>query len=131
MVAANEQGQHGRLLEPGVVLPERAKIAVLLRHGHGVEIFQIAHGLKVTADDEQVEFDLVLRLQVLDCGVDHVKFAMTASFDRYFHSSSLFLCFSPTLLPKKCFFSLSDLPSRESSRESKQAVLHSKVSWLI
>jgi hypothetical protein len=59
---------------------EVAHVLVLLGDSHCLEVMVIACGLKITTDQEEIYFVLLLGFQALNVAVDCVKLAVAATF---------------------------------------------------
>lgn len=77
VVSGDEYGEVGCLSNAAVVLMEIPKLAVLLGHGHGVQVGGVADGLEVAADDEEVDaIPSALLGRFFGGGVDGVECAV-------------------------------------------------------
>ena len=63
------------------LLAKATQLAILVRHGHALEVAQITDGLEVAADEEDVDLVRVARLQLRDVRVYRVELAVAASLD--------------------------------------------------
>lgn len=80
-----KDGWHGSNLCTRVVLVEVFHCPVLWRCREAVQIVHIAHGLKVSTADKQVDRPAGLFANVVQCGIDRVELAMAAAIDRHLY----------------------------------------------
>ena len=72
----------------------------------------ISHRLKISTTDEQINFGLMLLLNILDRIVHDIQFAMQATLDCNSHFSTLFLTFSVTF-----FFARQTMPRKNRGND--------------
>ena len=65
---------------PTYSLVETAQLLILVRNRHALQILVVSDSLKISADQERVDFVGILRFKLLDVAVDRVELAMAASF---------------------------------------------------
>ena len=93
VVAAHKHRQHGRPALPGIVLVELAQRSVFRRASQALEVVEVADGLKVPADDEELDLlvfafalfsSFLSERELVELGdgrVDAVEVAVAAALD--------------------------------------------------
>lgn len=66
-------------------LVKRANVLKLLRDGHRAQVVQVPGRLEIAAADEQINLEILLRLNVLDRVVDLLQLPVSTSFDSNLH----------------------------------------------
>ena len=62
------------------LLIKSPQFLVLVGYRHALQILVVSDSLKISADQERVDFVGILRFKLLDVAVDRVELAMAASF---------------------------------------------------
>jgi hypothetical protein len=58
-----------------------AKLSVLLRNGHALQVLIVPDRLKIAADEEEINFVVIPGLQAGNVVIDSVKFAVATALD--------------------------------------------------
>lgn len=94
MVPADKDGRDGRDTLPRVVVGKVAQTPVLDRARHDLQVRQVAHGLEVAADDEQVHDVVVLAARLFDRLVDGIERAVALSHSPVLAEGCIYVCAS-------------------------------------
>jgi len=71
-----------------LLLVKGAHLSEFWRNSHTLQISFIADGLEISATNQQVHFDVVFPLELVNLSIDHIQFAVGASFDGNQHNES-------------------------------------------